>query len=109
MLSPGNISTITQMNLILILRQENHRRGKWIFGKEQFGKMAYLLPKQDGFVGVLTVTYSSVSNFVYTNTPNTQTTPDRVIARSAATRQSRRLHGLLRCIRNDDGFDLCVL
>jgi hypothetical protein len=40
---------------------------------------------------------------------NTQTTPDRVMVRSAATWQSMRLHGLLRGARNDDGFDLRVL
>jgi hypothetical protein len=61
--------------------------------------------------GLLAIYYSAVSNFVHTNMPNTQTTPDRVIARSVATWQSMKPHGLPRryAPRNDDGFDLGVL
>ena len=51
--------------------------------------------------------YSAVGNWVYMNRLNTQTTSDCVIARSEATWQSRRPHGLPRRFapRNDDGFD----
>jgi hypothetical protein len=64
--------------------------------------------------------YSAISNFGYLNMPNTKTDPDRVIARSAATRQSMRRFRLpqrhgnpqgpldfceAKAPRNDDGFD----